>query len=81
MRYPASEKLAIIHLVEQSHLSVRQTLEKLGISEQGPILRVLVGPVEEVHGGGAGPTVPEPQLHPTLRLSGAEGLDVGQGKA
>ena len=32
MRYPASEKLAIIHLVEQSHLSVRQTLEKLGIS-------------------------------------------------
>ena len=32
MRYPASEKLEIIHLVEQSHLPVRQTLEKLGIS-------------------------------------------------
>ena len=31
MRYPASEKLEIIRLVEQSHLSVRQTLEKLGI--------------------------------------------------
>jgi putative transposase len=31
MRYPACEKLEIIHLVEQSHLSVRQTLEKLGI--------------------------------------------------
>jgi putative transposase len=31
MRYPASEKLEIIRLVEQSHLPVRQTLEKLGI--------------------------------------------------
>ncbi len=31
MRYPASEKLEIIRLVEQSHLSVRQTLEKIGI--------------------------------------------------
>ena len=31
MRYPASEKLEIIRLVEQSHLSVRLTLEKLAI--------------------------------------------------
>jgi putative transposase len=31
MRYPASEKLEIIRLVEQSHLRVRPTLEKLGI--------------------------------------------------
>ena len=31
MRYPASEKLEIIRIVEQSHLSVRQTLEKIGI--------------------------------------------------
>jgi len=31
MRYPASEKHEIIRLVEQSHLSARQTLEKLGI--------------------------------------------------
>ena len=31
MRYPASEKLQIIRLVEQSHLPVRRTLEKLGI--------------------------------------------------
>ena len=31
MRYPASEKLEIIRLVEQSHLSARRTLEKLGI--------------------------------------------------
>jgi putative transposase len=31
MRYPATEKLAIIRLVEQSHLPVRRTLEKLGI--------------------------------------------------
>jgi putative transposase len=31
MRYLATEKLAIIRLVEQSHLPVRRTLEKLGI--------------------------------------------------
>jgi putative transposase len=31
MRYPASEKLEIIRTVEQSNLSARQTLEKLGI--------------------------------------------------
>jgi len=31
MRYPASEKLKIIRLVEGSHLSARQTLAKLGI--------------------------------------------------
>ena len=32
MRYPASEKLEIIRLVEQSALGVRRTLEKLGVS-------------------------------------------------
>ena len=31
MRYPPSEKLEIIRLVEQSHLAVRATLAKLGI--------------------------------------------------
>ena len=31
MRYPASEKMEIIRLVEQSHLPVCRTLEKLGI--------------------------------------------------
>ena len=31
MRYPASEKLEIIRLVEKSHLPVRRTLAKLGI--------------------------------------------------
>lgn len=31
MRYPASEKLEIIRLVEQSHLSARRTLDKLGV--------------------------------------------------
>jgi transposase-like protein len=31
MRYSASEKLEIIRLVEQSHLPLRRTLEKLGI--------------------------------------------------
>ena len=32
MRYPASEKLEIIRLVEESRLSVKRTLEKLGVS-------------------------------------------------
>jgi transposase InsO family protein len=32
MRYPASEKLEIIQLVEQSHLGVRRTLAQLGIA-------------------------------------------------
>jgi putative transposase len=31
MRYPASEKLEIIHTVETSHLPVRRTLDKIGI--------------------------------------------------
>ena len=31
MRYPASEKLEIIRLVEQSFLPINQTLDKLGI--------------------------------------------------
>jgi putative transposase len=31
MRYPSSEKLEIIKLVEQSHLPVKRTLDKLGI--------------------------------------------------
>ena len=31
MRYPTSEKLEIIRLVERSHLPVRRTLDKLGI--------------------------------------------------
>lgn len=31
MRYPASAKVEIIRLVEQSHLSARRTLDKLGI--------------------------------------------------
>jgi transposase-like protein len=33
MRYPASEKLEIIRLVEQSHLPARHTLDKLGIAK------------------------------------------------
>ncbi len=31
MRYPAPEKLEIIRLVEQSHLSVRRTLAQIGV--------------------------------------------------
>ena len=47
MRYPASEKLEIIRLVEQSHLPVKCTLEKLGI----PHLRRRPG--LKLSGGGA----------------------------
>ena len=32
MKYPATEKLEIIRLVERSHLPVRRTLDKLGVS-------------------------------------------------
>ena len=32
MRYPAAEKTEIIRLVEQSHLSARQTLDRIGVS-------------------------------------------------
>ena len=32
MMYPASEKLEIIRLVERSHLPVKQTLAKIGVS-------------------------------------------------
>jgi len=34
MRYPASEKLEIISIVEQSHLPVKQTLDKLGVARR-----------------------------------------------
>ena len=34
MRYPASEKLEIIRIVEQSHLPARRTLEQLGIARR-----------------------------------------------
>jgi len=32
MRYPASEKLEIIRLVERSHLPVKKTLDRLGVA-------------------------------------------------
>ena len=34
MRYPASEKLEIIRIVEQSHLPAKRTLDKLGMSDK-----------------------------------------------
>ncbi|WP_461384281.1 IS3 family transposase [Devosia indica] len=34
MRYPGSEKLEIIRLVEQSHLPTKQTLDRLGIARR-----------------------------------------------
>ncbi len=34
MRYPASEKLEIIKIVEQSHLPAKKTLDQLGIARR-----------------------------------------------
>jgi transposase-like protein len=34
MRYPASEKLEIIRIVEQSHLPAKRTLDQLGITRR-----------------------------------------------
>lgn len=34
MRYPGSEKLEIIRIVEQSHLPAKRTLDQLGIARQ-----------------------------------------------
>jgi putative transposase len=34
MRYPASEKLEIIRIVEQPHLPARRTLDQLGIASR-----------------------------------------------
>ncbi len=34
MRYPASEKLEIIRIVEQSHLPAKRTLGQLGIARR-----------------------------------------------
>ena len=46
MRYPASEKLEIIRLVEQSHLPARRTLDQLGIpsSDLLPLVRSAIRP-------------------------------------
>lgn len=54
MRYPASEKLEIIRLVEQSHLSARRTLHKLGIPRSTFNRwydRFLVGGIEALEDG------------------------------
>jgi len=32
MRYPASEKLEIIRIVEEAHQPVKRTLEQIGVS-------------------------------------------------
>ncbi len=52
MRYPATEKLEIIRLVEQSHLPVRQTLARLGIARPtfyGWVARYRDGGPEALH--------------------------------
>ena len=39
MRYPASEKLEIINLVEQSHLPTKRTLDRLGVGFHAELSR------------------------------------------
>jgi len=34
MRYPASEKLEIIRIVEQSHLQAKRTLDQLSVARR-----------------------------------------------
>lgn len=72
MRYPASEKTEIIGIVEQSHLSVRKTLEQIGVPratfyrwyEQyqtgGPDARWKTGHHNQAGSGTASPTMSEP---------------------
>ena len=64
MRYPASEKLEIIRVVEQSHLPTKQTLDRLGIPRRTFYRwyeRYLNGGPEALEGLGLGPvTVLEP---------------------
>ena len=64
MRYPASEKVEIIRLVEQSHLPVRRTLEQIGVSRAHflPLVRSLS---DRRAGGAGGPALAaEPRLEP-----------------
>ena len=67
MRYPASEKLEIIRLVEQSHLSARRTLQKLGIPRSTFNRwydRFLAGGVDALEDGVGTRTVPADTLRP-----------------
>ena len=55
MRYPASEKLEIIRLVEQSHQPVKRTLEQIGVSRP-TFLRIPT--IATTHSDGSRPPVP-----------------------
>ena len=62
MRYPACEKLEIIRLVEQSHLPVRRTLEKLGVSRH---LLQMVRPLSDRRAGISGRQIAQAGARPT----------------
>jgi len=70
MRYPASEKLEIIRLVEQSHMPVKRTLEKLGIA------RATFYRWSDLYQSGGPEALDEPDLSPrelAVRFTDAEG--------
>ena len=61
MRYTASEKMEIIRLVEQSNLSVRQTLNRLGIGKStfyNWLNRLEIGGVEALSDNKPSPGIP-----------------------
>ena len=64
MRYPAAEKVEIIRLVEQSHLPVRRTLEKLGIP-RATCLTLVRALSDRGSRGAGGPSLPaQPRVEP-----------------
>ena len=70
MRYPASEKLEIIPLVEQSRLPVRRTLERLGVPRAAFYRwydRHQAGGVCQVNGSARTSTAPPQPITPQAR--------------
>ena len=77
MRYPASEKLEIIRIVEQSHLPAKRTLDQLGIARRTFYRwydRYLEGGPEALEDRLAAIAASEP---PQIYLRADRGLDYG----
>ncbi len=78
MRYPASEKLEIIRIVEQAHLPAKRTLDQLGIARRTFYRwydRYCKGGPEALEDRPSVPGRPPDILHHLLRrLLGAQGF-------
>ena len=64
MRYAAPEKIEIIRLVEQSHLSVRRTLDQIGVSRPTFYRWYDQLPVRRARGAGRPPGATWPGVEP-----------------